>query len=119
MKKTLLIGASTNEERYAYKATVMLKEYGHEVYAYGIKPGFIENTVIETVWPEKSDFDTVTLYIGNQHQEVFFNKIIELKPKRVLFNPGTENAAFETMLKENGIEPLEACTLVLLRTGQF
>lgn len=119
MKKTLVIGASANPERYAYKATVMLGEYNHEVYPFGLREGMIENAKIETVWPLNADFDTVTLYLNKQNQKEYIERIIALKPKRVIFNPGTENMEFEAMLQEKGIEPLEACTLVLLRTGQF
>lgn len=119
MKKTLVIGASPKPDRYAYKATVMLREYNHDVYPFGLKEGVIENNKIETIWPTGISFDTVTLYLNKQNQTEYMDKIIALKPKRVIFNPGTENTEFENALKEKGIEPLEACTLVLLRTGQF
>ncbi len=119
MKKTLVVGASAKPERYAYKATVMLREYNHEVYPFGLKEGVIEKNKIETTWPVDTAFDTVTLYLNKQNQKEYIDKIIALKPKRVIFNPGTENTEFENALKEKGIEPLEACTLVLLRTGQF
>jgi predicted CoA-binding protein len=119
MKRTLVIGASENPERYANKATKMLIEYGHEVYSYGLKSGKIGEQVIETTWPTEQNFDTVTLYVGPQNQAEYFEKIISLKPNRVVFNPGTENFAFETELRNSGIEALEACTLVLLRTNQY
>ena len=118
-KKTLVIGASTNPERYAYKATVMLSEYNHPVIPYGIQKGEIEGHVIVHELPH-ADIDTVTLYIGKQKQnKAFEDYILRLKPKRVIFNPGTENEMFEQKLLENGIQPIEACTLVMLRTGQF
>lgn len=119
MKKTLIIGASSNKERYSFIATEMLKEYKHNIYAFGIKKGMINNTEIKTEWPHDEKFDTVTLYIGKQHQTEFFDKVIALKPKRVIFNPGTENTNFKELLINNKIEALEACTLVLLRTGQY
>ncbi|MES2381649.1 MAG: CoA-binding protein [Bacteroidota bacterium] len=119
MKKTLVIGASAKPDRYAYIATVMLGEYKHEVYPFGLKEGAIENVTIKTAWPTETDFDTVTLYLNKQNQKEYTDKIIALKPKRVIFNPGTENTEFEKTLREKGIEALEACTLVLLRTGQF
>ncbi|MFZ4797159.1 MAG: CoA-binding protein [Bacteroidia bacterium] len=119
MKKTLVVGASPNSDRYAFKATEMLNEYNHKVYAFGLKMGKINNTEIQTIWPESNDFDTVTLYVGPQNQGDYMDKIIALKPKRVIFNPGTENKEFEELLTKNNIEPIEACTLVMLRTNQF
>ncbi len=119
MKKTLVIGASEKPERYAYKATNMLKEYKHEVVAYGNRKGQIEGTPISTEWPSSNDFDTVTLYINAGIQADFEQKIMDLQPKRVVFNPGTENPGFEAKLAAAGIEPIEACTLVMLRTGQY
>jgi predicted CoA-binding protein len=119
MKKTLVVGASTNSDRYAYKACVMLKEYKHEIYAFGLKKGLINNIEIKTDWPNNEQFDTITLYVGPQHQYKFFNKIVDLKPKRVIFNPGTENNEFEELLTKNNIEAIEACSLVLLRTEQY
>lgn len=117
-KTTLVIGATPNPDRYAYKATVMLAEYGHPVIPYGIKKGEIEGKTIVNELPQ-TNIDTVTLYVGPQHQEPYFNYVLSLKPKRVIFNPGTENEVFEQQLKAAGIEALEACTLVLLRTQQF
>jgi hypothetical protein len=119
MKKTLVIGASPNPDRYGYKATVMLNEYHHLVVAFGLKKGKIESQEITNELPIDNDFDTVTLYLNPQNQEIYIDYILNLKPKRVLFNPGTENPKFEKMLLEIGIEALEACTLVLLRTGQY
>ena len=119
MKKTLIVGASPNSDRYAFKATEMLKDYKHEVYAFGLKKGNIGDTLIQTDWPENKDFDTITLYIGPQNQPDYYNKIIHLNPKRVIFNPGTENYEFENLLLKNNIEAIEACTLVMLSTNQF
>jgi predicted CoA-binding protein len=119
MKKTLIVGASPNSDRYAFKATEMLKDYKHEVYAFGLKKGNIGDTQIQTDWPENKDFDTITLYIGPQNQPDYYNKIIHLNPKRVIFNPGTENYEFENLLLKNNIEAIEACTLVMLSTNQF
>ncbi len=119
MKKTLVLGASVNPERYAYKATVMLKEYGHPVIPHGLRKGDILGTEIETELPILKDIDTVTLYLGPQNQTNYMEYIVNLQPKRVIFNPGTENQVFENRLKTAGIEALEACTLVLLRTGQY
>lgn len=119
MKKTLVIGATPNPERYAYLATEMLKKYGHEVVAFGIRKGEINGTVIVNDFPTTTDFDTVTLYLNPNNQTSLEQQVIDLHPKRVVFNPGTENPDFEKRLKEHGIEALEACTLVLLRTTQY
>ena len=119
MKKTLIVGASPNSDRYAFKATEMLKDYKHEVYAFGLKKGNIGDTLIQTDWPENKDFDTITLYIGPQNQPDYYNKIIHLNPKRVIFNTGTENTEFENLLLKNNIEAIEACTLVMLSINQF
>jgi predicted CoA-binding protein len=118
-EKVLVIGASPNPSRYSFIATEMLTEYGHEVYPYGIRKGTIGNLPIKLNWPENKQIDTVTMYVGPPLQEQYFENIIKLKPKRVIFNPGTENEQFYALLKENGIAYEEACTLVLLRTRQF
>jgi predicted CoA-binding protein len=118
-KKTLIIGASPNPDRYSYMATEMLVAYGHEVYPFGLRAGKIGSVHIETIWPIDQSFDTVTLYVGSGNQDVYWQKMIDLKPKRVIFNPGTENSAFFEALNKNGIVAIEACTLVMLRTGQY
>ncbi len=119
MKKTLVIGASPNPDRYGFKATSMLHEYKHPVVPFGLKAGEIDGLQIVKELPTDKDFDTVTLYLGPQNQQPYYDYVINLHPKRVVFNPGTENPEFEKMLTEKGIEPVEACTLVLLRTGQY
>ena len=119
MRKTLVLGASENPERYAYLAINSLKRHGHEVEAIGLKPGMVNEIPIQTGKPELHDIDTVTLYIGPARQPEMYKYITGLKPRRVIFNPGTENAEFEQMLNKNGIETEEACTLVLLNTGQY
>jgi predicted CoA-binding protein len=119
MKKTLVIGASANPQRYSYICTNLLSECKHEVVALGNKPGIISKHAIITLFPESKDFDTVTMYLNENLQKEYYDKIIDLKPKRVIFNPGTENQEFMEILKKEGILPIEACTLVLLRTNQF
>jgi hypothetical protein len=119
MKKTLVIGASTNPKRYSYMATNLLSAYKHEVVALGNKAGSIGEHPIITHFPESQDIDTVTMYLNDNLQKEYYDKIIDLKPKRVIFNPGTENQEFIELLKKEGIQALEACTLVLLRTNQF
>ncbi|MCX6297294.1 MAG: CoA-binding protein [Bacteroidetes bacterium] len=118
-KKTIVIGASTNPERYAYKATIALQMHAHETIPVGIKEGEINGLKILLGKPEIKDVDTVTLYVGPKNQPEWYDYIIELKPKRVIFNPGTENMEFENLLQKNNIEPVEACTLVLLSIGNY
>ena len=119
MKKTLIIGASENPERYAFKAANMLVKHGHEIIPVGLKTGKVAGTTIQTGQPLEEGVDTVTLYLGPSHQEAIYNYVLKLKPKRVIFNPGTENDEFMDLLEEKGIEPVEACTLVLLSTHQY
>lgn len=119
MKKTLIIGASPNADRYAYKAAHMLTAKGHPIVNIGIKQGEVAGVEIEKPATPYQDIDTITLYIGADLQPAYYNYILETKPKRVIFNPGTENPAFEEMLTANHIEPVEACTLVLLSIGQY
>jgi uncharacterized protein len=118
-KKTLVLGASPNPARYGFLATNMLKEYHHEVVPFGIKKGQVNGLDIVNELPTDTDFDTVTLYINPHNQKEYYQYIIGLSPKRVVFNPGTENKELEELLIENRIEPVEACTLVMLRTGQY
>lgn len=119
MKKTLIIGASPNPSRYSYKAAHMLQRFNHDIVNVGIKKGQVAGVEIEM--PEKihHDIDTITLYIGSALQAQYHDYILATKPKRVIFNPGTENYNLEKLLVENNIEPVIACTLVLLSTGQY
>ncbi len=120
-KKTVIIGATTNSSRYAYLAAQMLTEYKHDIVLVGIKTGAVFGNEILNIRekPIIENVDTVTLYIGPDHQPEWYNYILSLKPNRIIFNPGTENNTFEQLAEEQGIEALEACTLVMLRTGQF
>lgn len=117
--KTLVIGASLNEERYSNKAIKMLVEYKHPVVAYGLKSGEVSGVKIDTALENYSNIDTVTMYVNPSRQKEFYNYVISLSPRRVIFNPGTENEEFQQLLLNNGIQFEEACTLVLLRTNQF
>ena len=119
MKRTVVIGASTNPQRYAYKATVSLKEKGFEVYPVGLREGVIEGIDILTDNPEIVQVDTVTLYLGAARQPPLYDYILSLKPKRLIFNPGTENAELASMASKKGISVEQSCTLVLLQTGQY
>ncbi len=118
--KTLVIGASENPARYANKAVWMLRDYGHEVYALGNRIGKIANIEIHKEWPQSADFYSVTLYIGPARQsDEIMDNIIGLKPKRVIFNPGTENPDFFQRLKSAGIEVVQDCTLVMLQDERY
>jgi len=121
MKKTVIIGATTNKDRYAYLAAEMLTEYHHEIVPVGIKKGEVFGKAILEIQtrPAVQDVDTVTMYIGAQHQPEHYQYILSLKPKRVIFNPGTENNEFEKMVERSGAEAIEACTLVMLRSRQY
>lgn len=118
-KTTLVIGASLNERRYSNKAMKRLRQCDHPVKAIGLRKGKVAGVGIST---EKKDFkaiDTVTLYINPNHQPAYYNYIIGLNPQRVIFNPGTENEEFHSLLKENGIHCEIACTLVMLSSDQY
>ncbi|MCZ4245446.1 CoA-binding protein [Pedobacter punctiformis] len=119
MKKTLIIGASPDPSRYAYKAAHMLKRFNHDFVNVGIKKGEVAGVEIEKPEQIHQDIDTITLYIGPDLQAQYHDYILETKPKRVIFNPGTENLELEKLLDQHNIEPVEACTLVLLTTGQY
>lgn len=119
--KTVIVGATPNPSRYAFIAAEMLTEYGHEIVPVGIKKGELSGKPILDIRqkPHIEDVDTITLYIGKRHQPEWYAYLLSLKPKRIIFNPGTENLAFQKLARENSIEPLEACTLVMLRTNQY
>lgn len=117
--KTLVIGASTNPERYSFKAINMLREYNNEVVAYGLRQGKVNDIEIDTALQVYQNIDTVTLYVNPQRQVELYDYIIGLNPRRVIFNPGTENEEFENLLSQQNIISEVACTLVLLRTNQF
>jgi len=120
-KKTVVVGATTNPGRYAYLAANMLKEYNHEVVPIGIKTGEVAGASILNIRekPKIEGVDTVTLYIGPRHQPEWYDYLLGLKPRRIIFNPGTENDEFEKRAEAAGVEVEEACTLVLLRSRQF
>ena len=118
-KKTLVLGASTKPDRYAFKAINMLVDKGHSVVAIGQNVGEVAGISIKTKNIPLKNIDTVTLYLNPIRQRDYYNYILETKPKRVVFNPGTENPEFYQLLKANGIEVEIACTLVLLATNQY
>jgi predicted CoA-binding protein len=118
-KKTLVLGATPNEGRYANLAANRLVKSGHTIVNVGIKTGEVAGVPIEKPEIIHTDIDTITLYVGPQHQEELFDYILKTKPKRIIFNPGTENSQLRNMANEQGIETDYACTLVLLSIGQY
>jgi predicted CoA-binding protein len=105
--------------RYSFLAVRRLKSYDHPVVAIGKKPGNIDDTQIITEHLAIDDVDTITLYLNPTHQKQYYDYILSLRPKRIIFNPGAENADLASLAKQNGIQPLNACTLVMLSTGQY
>ncbi len=119
MKKVLVIGASENIARYSYLAIEKLRKYNYPVIAIGSKKGKVNDVDIITEHPSLNNIDTVTLYLNKKKQKEYYEYILSLHPKRIIFNPGTENDEFAEIAQTNGIKALEACTLVMLNTGQF
>jgi predicted CoA-binding protein len=117
----VIIGATANQSRYAYLAADMLTEYEHEIVPVSIKTGEVMGREILDLRkkPPIENVDTVTLYIGTLNQPEWYDYILSLKPKRIIFNPGTENPELEKLAEERGIEAVEGCTLVMLRSRQF
>ncbi|MEM7655050.1 MAG: CoA-binding protein [Bacteroidota bacterium] len=120
-RTTLVLGASTKPERYSNIALHMLQDAEESTMAIGLRTGKVAGVPIQTDWDlaKLPPIDTVTLYLNPQRQAPYKEKILALQPRRVIFNPGTENPAFAEELRNVGIEPVFACTLVLLRTGQY
>lgn len=119
MKKTLIIGASINPERYSYKAAQKLLEHKHPIEMIGRREDALFDHQIHKTQKAFTDIDSVTLYLSAKFQVEYYNYIIGLKPKRVIFNPGTENPEFEDILAKNDIKTEIACTLVLLATNSY
>jgi len=119
--KTIVLGASTNPERYAHKAALRLLAHAHEVLLIGKQAGEIQGVPILTdfVADGNADIHTVTLYLSPSNQQAWYEDILAWKPKRIIFNPNTENEELATLAAAQGIEVIEACTLVMLATGQY
>lgn len=119
-KPTVVLGASPDPLRYSYKAVCQLIAAGHTVYPVGITQGSIANTIILPSLSEvPSNIDTITIYLSPKHQEALYEAILALMPRRIIFNPGAENAPFEILAQKNNIHTENACTLVLLSTNQY
>ncbi|GHE37836.1 CoA-binding protein [Sphingobacterium griseoflavum] len=119
MKKTLILGASTNPARYSYLVANKLARKGYPIVNVGRKVGAVAGVEIENAGEPHTDIDTITLYVGPQNQPPYYDYILQTKPKRVIFNPGTENEELRSKLSAAGISSIEACTLVMLNTGQY
>jgi len=117
--KTLVMGASMNPERYSFLAVNKLRKYDITTVAFGQKSGKIADVFIDIELIQYDEIDTVTLYLNPKRQREFYTYILSLKPRRVIFNPGTENDEFIKLLESNQIISEVACTLVLLSIGQF
>src|ERR1700744_2552574 len=108
-KTTLVLGASDNPQRYSYLAMNRLRSMGHPVIAIGRKAVSVGGLEIGTDKAAYPEVDTVTLYLSPAHQKEYYDYIVSLNPKRIIFNPGAENPELEALARANGIEPLEAC----------
>lgn len=118
-QKTVILGASPNPVRFSYKAVKSLIRHNKDVVAVGFRKGEIENLEIQVGTPFIEDVHTISIYIGSSRQEDYYDYIISLKPKRVIFNPGTINPSFMAILQKENIEPVNACMLVMLNEGNF
>lgn len=118
-KRTLVLGASDNPQRYSFLAVNRLRSHGHEVVAVGRKRTKVADVEVGTEMEFFKDVDTVTLYLNPVNQRPYYDYILSLHPKRIIFNPGTENEELEELARTNGIQTIEACTLVMLSTNQY
>jgi predicted CoA-binding protein len=118
-KKTVILGASDNPARYSYLALNRLKSHGHPIVAIGRKEAVVSGVSIQKGLPDEKGVDTITLYLNPDHQKMFYDYIVSLKPRRIIFNPGTENDELASLAAQHGIKTMEACTLVMLATGQY
>ncbi len=119
-KKTMVIGASTNPTRYSYRCIHQLTTNGHPVVAIGLKDGEVAGNPITQALEPHEGIDTVTLYVGPKNQAAYMDYVLNtIKPKRLIFNPGTENDAFMQSAIDQGIDAFEACTLVMMGTDQY
>jgi len=118
-KRTLVVGATDNPTRYAYRAVTMLNAHGHPIELVGTRTGNVAGREILHGEPDLQDIDTITLYVGTRNQPPLYDYLLKLKPKRIIFNPGTENPELEQMAQQQGIETVQGCTLVMLSIGQY
>ena len=119
MKKTIVLGATPDSSRYAYLAANKLVRFGHEIINVGIKTGEVAGVPIEMAGYIHADVDTITMYVGSRNQAPLYDYILSTKPKRIIFNPGTENDELQLLAEQKGIETVIGCTLVMLSTGEY
>jgi predicted CoA-binding protein len=119
IKKTMVLGASSNPARYSFLAINRLREHNHPVIAIGKRTATVADISVQSEIKPVPDLDTVTMYLNIENQKNYYDYIVSQRPRRVIFNPGAENPEFEKILTDKGIKVLEACTLVLLGTGQY
>lgn len=119
LPKTLVLGASQKPERYSFLAIRSLRKHGIDVVAIGARQGKVDDVEIHTQMLQVDDIHTVTMYLGPNNQLSYYHYLLELKPKRIIFNPGTENPEFEKLAQQNGIEVVEGCTIVMLSNGTY
>ncbi len=113
------MGASLKVDRYSNRAIHALRQHGHPVVAVGLREGRVDDVLLVKAIPQGTQVDTVTMYLNAENQSAWEDELIGLRPRRIIFNPGAENPAFAKKAEVAGIETLEACTLVMLSTGQF
>jgi predicted CoA-binding protein len=118
-KKTLVLGASANPNRYSYLAINRLRNHNHPVVAIGLKPQKVFDVEVGTEKKPFDNVDTVTLYLNPKNQQQYYDYILSLNPKRIIFNPGAENDELAGLAHQKGIKTIEGCTLVMLSTGQY
>jgi predicted CoA-binding protein len=118
-KKTVVLGASSNPSRYSYLAIQQLRAHDHDVVAVGKRAGKVKDVDIITDHVPETEVDTVTLYLNPKNQVEYYEYILDMRPKRIIFNPGTENPELIKAASMNQIEPVIGCTLVMLSTGQY
>ncbi|HNQ13375.1 MAG TPA: CoA-binding protein [Bacteroidia bacterium] len=119
MKNTLILGASCNSSRYSNKAMHLLNDYDHQTYCLGAHETQCRKFKISNRWPQNENFHTVSIYLNAINQEMYYDLLLQLKPNRVIFNPGSENETLYALLSNEAIYYIEACTLVMLRTGVY
>lgn len=117
--KTLVLGASTNPSRYSYKAIKSLIRHNAEVIAVGKNPGEVDGVSIDTELKNVDNIHTILLYLNANNQKAYYKQLLDLNPKRIIFNPGAENPEFELMAKNNQIEVLNTCGIVMINTDNF
>ena len=117
-EKVLVLGASENSSRYSYKAILKLNEYGHQVFAIGKKAGEVRGVSVKTIFPTHK-IDTISIYLNLSNQKEYYERILDLEPNRIIFNPGAENEELFNLAKSQNIDVINACTLVMLSLGVF